>query len=132
MHYRLVDQAQYQLRIKQRDFDMVERVLPQTFSPDAELRGYFHSAGMDDSGTLNLAGVNHPAVDYLTEKIPTAQTRSELETLTKALDRLLILNYYGIIRWRAYTVKVAYRDIFAWPENLPKYATSFRTWWHKE
>ncbi len=83
---------------------------------------------MGDLGTLNLSGVHHPAIDFLTEKIPTARTRAELETLTSALDRVLFWNCYGILRWRSYTVKAVYRDVFAWPENLPKYATSFRTW----
>ncbi len=51
LHYRLFDQSQFQLRLRQRDFDMVARILPQTFSPDVELQGYFHSAGMQGEST---------------------------------------------------------------------------------
>ncbi|WP_461537185.1 extracellular solute-binding protein [Spongorhabdus nitratireducens] len=131
LNYRLVDQSQYQLRMRQHDFDMVHRILPQSYSPDLEQQNYFHSSGVDDPSSLNLAGVNHPAVDFLTEQIPLAKSRQELETLVNALDRVLLWNYYSIPLWRAYTTRVAYRDVFGWPEHLPRYASSFRTWWYR-
>ncbi|MGY0218383.1 ABC transporter substrate-binding protein [Endozoicomonadaceae bacterium StTr2] len=132
LRIQVMDQAQYMERLQKRDFDMVGNILPQTFSPDIELQRYFHSSSMNDPSTLNLSGVSHPAIDFITERIPRAQSREELETLVSALDRVLLWNFYAIPRWRPKTLKVACRDIFVMPETLPKYATSFRTWWYKE
>ena len=126
------DAAQYIRQVRAHDYDMVLRVLPQSLAPDAELFDYFHSERADAEGSLNLAGIKHPAIDALLEKIPEARSSTELKSLTRSLDRILLWQYYGIPKWYSDSMRVAYRDVFAWPEKAPVYTTPFSTWWRKD
>jgi microcin C transport system substrate-binding protein len=44
----------------------------------------------------NYAGIQNPVVDFLVEKIAYATSEEELNTAGRALDRVLIHNYYLI------------------------------------
>ena len=53
------------------------------------------------AGSRNLAGVADPVVDALIEKIATAQSRAELNTACRALDRVLRAGHYWVPMWYA-------------------------------
>ena len=131
MKYRQIDVSQYFQRLRTHDFDMIEHILPQTLAPDQELQGYFHSSQANIEGSYNLAGINHPAIDTLTEQIPDTKTLNEMQTLTHSLDRILLWQYYGVPKWYSDSMRIAYRDNFAWPDKQPVFTTPFSTWWHK-
>ena len=101
------DAAQYIRQVRAHDYDMVLRILPQTLAPDAELFDYFHSERADAEGSHNLAGIKHPAVDALLEKIPEATSSTELKSLTRSLDRILLWQHYGIPKWYSDSMRVA-------------------------
>ncbi|UZE97878.1 extracellular solute-binding protein [Alkalimarinus alittae] len=128
---RLVDANQYKVRLDDFDFDMTTFVLSQSLSPSHEQREYFHSSTRDIKGSRNYAGVNHPAVDYLTETIISAKTRQELITATKALDRVLLWNHYIVPNWHLNYHRIAYWDKFLKPEQQPPYKLGFENWWIK-
>ena len=60
-----------------------------------------------------------------------AKSRSELVAATKALDRVLLWNYYVVPNWSYPFQRIARWDRFGHPENMPKYgAAAFPTiWW---
>ncbi|WOG28062.1 extracellular solute-binding protein [Endozoicomonas sp. 8E] len=131
MKYTVMDSSQYYARMRSRDFDMIAQLLPQTLSPGLELIDYFHSSRANDNSSRNFAGIDHPVVDQLLQKLTEVNSQQELQTLIRSLDRVLLWNYYGIPKWHSTYMRVAHWDKFGWPEQLPEYTTSFSTWWQK-
>jgi microcin C transport system substrate-binding protein len=127
---RTVDRAQYKQRLDQYDFDMILLTLPQTLSPGLEQSQYFHSAQAKVKGGRNYAGITHPVVDAMIEKLLSAQTRDEQITATRALDRVLLWQHYSIPNWYIDYHRLAYRNRFAFAAT-PPYTLGLRTWWLK-
>jgi microcin C transport system substrate-binding protein len=127
---RTVDRAQYKQRLDQFDFDMILLTLPQTLSPGLEQSLYFHSSQAKVKGSKNYAGVNHPVVDALLDKLLSAQNRDEQIAATRALDRVLLWQHYTIPNWYINYHRLAYRNRFAFV-TTPPYTLGLRTWWLK-
>jgi len=128
---RTVDDAQYENRLRSWDFDMIVASWPQSLSPGNEQRGYWGSPAADQPGSRNLVGIKNPAVDALIERVIFARNRDELVAATKALDRVLLWNFYVVPQWTYGKVRTARWDRFGRPDELPKYgASAFPTvWW---
>ena len=77
VNVRLVDSAQYENRLRQRDYDIVTANWGESLSPGNEQRGYWGSAAADQPGSRNLVGIKNPAVDKLIDRIVYAQDREE-------------------------------------------------------
>jgi len=130
--YRSIDLALYQRRLDNFDFDMVVNVFGQSQSPGNEQRDYWYSTSADREGSRNLAGIKNPVVDAMVDRIIYAETQEELTAACKSLDRVLWYGYYVVPNWYLSKHRIAYRNIFARPECLPKYYTPFQelmTWW---
>jgi microcin C transport system substrate-binding protein len=128
---RIVDAAQYQRRENEFDFDVVSRRYGAGLTPGEPLRQIFGSRSADIKGSQNIAGVAHPAVDALLERIVIARSRDELRTACRALDRVLRAGRYWVPMWYSATHRVAYWDMFGRPEKLPKYDLGVPAiWWH--
>ena len=127
---RTVDRAQYKQRLDQFDFDMILLTLPQTLSPGLEQSLYFHSSQANLKGGKNYAGVSHPVVDSLIDRLLSAQTRDEQVAATRALDRVLLWQHYSIPNWYIDYHRLAYRNRFAFVAT-PPYTLGLRTWWLK-
>lgn len=96
---RVLDTAQYKLRVDTFDFDMASLSTAQSASPGNEQRDYWSSSSAERSGSQNYAGINEPIIDELVEKIILAPDRAELVALTHALDRILKWRYYAVPQW---------------------------------
>jgi microcin C transport system substrate-binding protein len=132
---RTIDDAQYENRLRSRDFDIITHSWPESLSPGNEQRGYWSSAAADQTGSENYIGIKNPAVDALIERVIFAKTRTELVAATKALDRVLLWNHYVVPQWIYPFQRTARWDRFSHPDTLPKYAASaFPTiwWWDAE
>lgn len=127
---RTVDRAQYKQRLDQFDYDMILLTLPQTLSPGLEQSIYFHSSQVNVKGGRNYAGVAHPVVDEMIDKLLSAQTRDEQVAATRALDRVLLWQHYSIPNWYINYHRLAYRNRFAFV-TTPPYTLGLRTWWLK-
>lgn len=127
---RTVDRAQYKQRLDHFDFDMVLLTLPQTLSPGLEQSLYFHSSQANVQGGRNYAGVRHPVVDALIEKLLAAHTRDEQVAAARALDRVLLRQHYSIPNWYIDHHRVAYRSHLALPQ-VPPYTLGLRSWWQR-
>jgi microcin C transport system substrate-binding protein len=128
---RTVDDAQYENRLRNWDFDMTIASWPQSLSPGNEQRGFWGSPAADQAGSRNFVGIKNPAVDALIERVIFAKNRNELVAATKALDRVLLWNFYVVPQWTYGKVRTARWDRFGRPKELPKYgASAFPTvWW---
>ncbi len=128
---RPVDHAQYIKILQNFEFDMVIGTFAQSNSPGNEQRDYWFSAFADRKGSRNLIGVKDPVVDVLIEKIIHAGSREALITACRALDRVLLWNYYVIPQWHINKHRIAYKNIFGHPETAPKYQHTIFNWWIK-
>jgi len=131
LEIRRVDVSQYINRLRSRDYDMIVSGFGQSSSPGNEQREYWHSASADNPGSRNFIGLKDPAIDTLVEKLIAADSRQELITRTRALDRALLWGHYVIPNWHIKTWRVAYWSHLAHPETTPHYDIGLMTWWHK-
>jgi len=135
VNVRLVDAAQYENRLRQWDFDIVTANWFESLSPGNEQRGYWGSAAADEPGSRNLIGIKNPAVDAMINRVIYAKDRAELVDATRALDRVLLWNFYVVPQWTSPTVRTARWDRFGRPQTMPKYGlAAFPSiwWWDKE
>ena len=126
---RTIDSSQYQKRIESFDFDMVVFTFSQSLSPGNEQRNFWSSGAADTNGSRNIIGIKNDVIDLLIENLINAKDREDLITITKALDRVLLWNYYVIPQWHISSYRVLYWDIFDQPKQKPKYSLGFDTWW---
>jgi microcin C transport system substrate-binding protein len=130
---RVVDAAQYKQRLEDFDFDAVVDNLVMAFSPGEELRSYFGSEAAKLHGSRNLVGISDPVVDALVEKALLANSRAELVTVCRALDRVLRAGKYWVPHWYSPVDRIAYWDIYDRPSRMPKYEVGYvSTWWFDE
>lgn len=128
--FRIVDPAQYQARLKDFDFDMLVRRYSVSLNPGEELRAYFGSEAARTRGSNNVSGISDTAVDGLISVALAAQTRPELVTACRALDRVLRAGRYWVPQWYKPSHWLAYWDVFGRPAAPPKYDTGvLDTWW---
>jgi microcin C transport system substrate-binding protein len=128
---RTVDDVQYQNRIRSFDFDITTVIWGQSLSPGNEQREFFGSQAADRPGTRNIPGIKNPAVDALIERIIFAKDRAELVASSKALDRVLLWNFYVVPQFTYGFQRYARWDRFSHPEPLPQYGVAGfpSLWW---
>jgi microcin C transport system substrate-binding protein len=127
---RIVDSAQYENRLRSFDFDIITHTWGESLSPGNEQREYWGSQAADVSGSQNLTGIKNPAVDALIDRVIFAKSRAELVAATKALDRVLLWNFYVVPQYTYPFARYARWDRFS-HADLPKYARSGlpSLWW---
>lgn len=127
---RTVDPAQYEQRMKDFDFDMTVETFPQSESPGNEQREFWSSAASTRTGSRNIIGIRNPAVDALIDKVIYAPDRAGLVAATRALDRVLLNNYYVIPMWHTRVFRIAWWDKFGRPAKMPAHHHGFPViWW---
>jgi len=131
LEIRRVDVSQYINRLRSRDYDMIVSGFGQSNSPGNEQREYWHSASADNPGSRNFIGLKDPAVDSLVEGLIGADSRKELISYTRALDRVLLWGHYVVPNWHIKTWRVAYWNHLAHPEVTPRQDIGLMTWWRK-
>jgi microcin C transport system substrate-binding protein len=132
---RTVDEPQYENRLRDWDFDIITFAWGETLLPGNEQRDYWGSAAADQPGSGNVIGIKNPAVDALVERVIVAKSQADLVAATRALDRVLLWNYYVVPQWGYSKQRTARWDRFGHPASLPKYGMSaFPTlwWWDAE
>ena len=131
VNVRVVDSAQYENRLRQWDYDIIVASWGESLSPGNEQRDFWSSQAADMPGSRNLIGIKNPAVDALIDRVIFAKNRDDLVAATKALDRVLLWNFYVVPQWTYGKQRSARWDRFGRPATLPKYGLSaFPTiWW---
>ena len=130
---RMIDAVQYRARVEAFDFDVTTNRMNFSPTPGDSLRPYFTSQSAATKGSYNLSGVSNPAIDALVEKAIAAETRQDLNTACRALDRLFRAGRYWIPQWYRTTHPIAYWDQFGHPPKPAKYAQGVGApdnWWY--
>ena len=131
LNIRTVDVAQYVERIRNRDFDMVMYTFPHTPSPGTEQASLWGASTVDQHGSRNIAGIKLKSIDSLTEKIPQANSREELLTLIRAMDRIILWNHFVLPLWYQPDWLVVHKKQLNYPKNPAPYALDLSTWWYE-
>lgn len=126
--YNRIDPAQYTDRTRNFDFDIITDQFPMSYEPGTGLQQYFGSATKDDS-VFNSMGYGSEAADRLIEIIENAETREEMVTAVKALDRVLRHEVFWIPQWFKNVHTVAYYNMYEHPEELPPFALGHLDFW---
>lgn len=131
---RKIDPQQYTERMREFDFDMVVHSVPQSPSPGNEQRDFWSSDAAERRDSRNIIGIQDPVIDALVEQLIEADTREELVTASRALDRVLQWGFYVIPHWHISYDRIAYRSYLQRPEVSPPYAFggATDTWWHEQ
>jgi microcin C transport system substrate-binding protein len=127
---RVVDPVQFRARVDDFDFDVTVQRFGFSTIPGALLRSYFSSQSASMKGSQNTAGISDSVIDALIDKVLMADTRQDLVTAARALDRVIRAGRYWVPHWYKATHWVAYWDTFGRPATKPKYARGApENWW---
>jgi microcin C transport system substrate-binding protein len=128
---RLLEPSQWRVVGDRFDFDMMTARLNFFPPPGTELRSYFGSAAAKVDGSANIMGIENPVVDDLIEQIVAADSLETLKATNRALDRVLLWNYYLVPTYYLDESWYAYWDKFGFPEKRARYSpVGFpSTWW---
>ena len=131
---RVIDQAQYQNRLRAFDFDVTTSSWGQSLSPGNEQREYWGSTAADKQGSRNLIGIKDPAIDTLIEAVIFAKDRPGVLAATHALDRVLLAHNFVVPQWASNVSRTLRWNRFGHPATLPLYGSSGfpTTWWYDE
>jgi peptide/nickel transport system substrate-binding protein len=129
---RVVDGAQYQARLTNYDYDMVQNTWPSSLSPGNEQLFRWSTAAAATPGTYNFAGVENPAADAMIGAMLSAATEDGFVSSVRALDRVLLSGDYVIPLF--YTPKqwVAYWTRLKQPDTTPLFGYNVESWWSAE
>jgi microcin C transport system substrate-binding protein len=128
---RLVDSSQYEERQSNFDFDLNMLAVSIGATPNADsLETLYHSRAADRPGTRNYPGTKSPAIDALVEAAGRAQSRAELVTALRALDRVLRARLDWIPTYYLANHRAAYWDMFGFVEQKPDFGFPVEAlWW---
>ncbi|EWG99180.1 extracellular solute-binding protein [Halomonas sp. BC04] len=126
---RIVDINQYLNRLRSFDFEIITGQFPQSNNPGNEQREFWTSDFAESPQSRNLMGLQDPVVDELVERLIRANSRSELNTAARALDRVLLWNFITIPHYHSGETRIAVWDKFGYPEPFPSYGFDLSAWW---
>ena len=128
----IVDSTTFWPRTFSYDWDMLSNGLyPHSLSPGTAIRQNWSSDAADVPMSSNTQYIKNPVVDDLIEKVINAKTREDKVAACRALDRVLLWNYYSINLYVGNIQMMAYWDRFGIPEIHPKWEafSPSDTWW---
>ncbi|SFL50355.1 extracellular solute-binding protein [Shimia aestuarii] len=123
-----VDPAQYTLRERERDYDLIFDSYVAFLDTGTGLHQRYGSAEAAFS-LFNPAGLASPLVDRIIDISLETETREDRDVALMALDRVLRWERFMIPVWYNDSVWVAYYDQYEYPDPLPTYALGELDFW---
>lgn len=126
---RVVDSAQYQSRLKEFDFDMVQFPWPASLSPGNEQLFRWSSKVASEPGSFNYPGVENTAADAMINAMLTANTAEDFASSVRALDRVLLSGHYVVPLFHVPSQWVAHWAHMKYPKVTPISGYFIDYWW---
>jgi peptide/nickel transport system substrate-binding protein len=126
---RVVDSAQYQARLTDFDFDMIQNTWPSSLSPGNEQLFRWSEKTANAKGSFNFAGVKNPAADAMIDAMLAADSEPDFISSVRALDRVLLSGDYVVPLFYTPRQWVPYWSRLKHPEKTPLFGYSVDTWW---
>lgn len=130
--FRTLEVNVFKNRMDNFDYDMAIMSYAVSAMPGNELKEMYGSNAADVKGSYNVMGIKNKVVDALIDEIIKADTKKEYTALIKALDRVLLSEYYLIFQWYSPYNRVGYQNKFEMPQTDLKVGFQPLTWWAKE
>ena len=130
--FRTLEVNVFKNRMDNFDYDMAIMSYGVSAMPGNELKEMYGSNAADVKGSYNVMGIKNKVVDALIDEIIKADTKKEYTALIKALDRVLLSEYYLIFQWYSPYNRVGYQNKFEMPQTNQKIGFQPLTWWAKE
>ena len=131
MTLRIVDSAQYEARLKDSAFDMIQTNWAASLSPGNEQLGRFGSISADQIASRNYAGVKSPVVDAMIGALLAARSHEDFTSSVRAYDRVLRSGSYVIPLFHLPKTWVALRADLQGPTGETNSGFDLDTWWRK-
>ena len=143
---RLVDFALYRTRLEKYDFDVITIVESDfTLPSPADMATSYGSKSADEPGNNNFRGIRSRAADHIVEAMARASTLDELRDASRALDRVVMWNFWQMPELYNNKEQASYWNKFGIPKVQPKYFSidylnsgiaefgpwPIRAWWDK-
>jgi len=121
-------------RMRSGDFDAGAVAFLPDYTPTLLVSNSFSSAAADQAYSFNWSNLRDPAVDTLIGHMYKAKTWEQFVAATRALDRVLLWNFYWVPGMSKTRYALAYWDKFGRPEHGPLIrGTGFvDLWWWDE
>jgi peptide/nickel transport system substrate-binding protein/microcin C transport system substrate-binding protein len=141
---RNVDYALFSRRLEEYDFEMVAIVEGDFTLPKVgDLITSYGSKAADEKGNNNFRGIKSAAVDHLLDVMANATRLEDLRDAARALDRVVMWNYWSVPDLYLAKERASYWDKFGMPAVRPPYYTvespneeyppwPITTWWIKD
>ena len=128
---RTADMAQFRNRVRNFKFDACYRGYSASPTLGTYLKSYYHSDSAKVLLTENWAGISNEVVDYFIERALSTFDRDELLATGRALDRVMLHNYFLIPTQVEPGARWSYWDRFGRPEKSAenRYYSFPETWW---
>ncbi|EEX09477.1 Bacterial extracellular solute-binding protein, family 5 [Ruegeria lacuscaerulensis ITI-1157] len=125
-----VDPAQYTLRSRERDYDMVYSTRYGTFLSTGGGLSQMYGSKEAAFSLFNPAGLASPLVDAIIEASFATTNQTEQDAALMALDRALRYEFFIIPDGYIAEYWTAYYDMYEYPEQLPPYSLGYLDlWW---
>lgn len=128
MAIRTVDDAQYQARSNNFDYDMIIKAYTSSLSPGAEQPNRWGSASKDAAGSFNYAGVADADIDRMIEALLQARDPDDFKAAVRAYDRLLVAGHYVVPLYHIGEQWVARWKHIGRPDKTPLYGYQRSVW----
>ena len=118
-------------RMRSGKFDGGSATYVPGWTPGLALRNWFSTVSADQEFSQNWMNIRNPVVDHLIEKVIAADNTRDFYAATRALDRVLLWNFYWIPTLAQPGFRLVYWDKFGQPENAPPVERDvwLDTWW---
>ena len=116
------------------DFDGGALWFRPSYTPTLLIFQSFHSMMADQAYSQNWANMRNPAVDHLIAAIASATTYEDYTAAIRALDRVLLWNFYYVPGMTKTRIGAVFWDRFGRPEldGPLKREVFWDTWWYDE
>ena len=125
----VVDINRYEYMVDNRLYDMITNQYAIAYPPGSEQENFWHSKNANKVGSQNWAGVENTAIDNLTEKLSQAKSIKEITFLARALDRVIMWEYYTIPQFYADTDNIIYDKSLKKAKIEPYIVHDIFSWW---
>ena len=129
LHIQTVDKSLFRKRMRAFDFEVSNWYFWRSLFPGQELRNCFSSQAAQEPGTGNIAGIQHPVIDHLLDRLLSRKNYEELKPVARALDRVLLSEHYLIPKWHTRQIHLLYWDNIQRPPQQSLYWLPHNTWW---
>ena len=128
---RVVESSQYINLLRRFEFDAMLKNQDILMPPVIELKATYHSEAANLPLSRNVAGISDPALDFLVTEANLVTTLNGMVATCRAIDRVLLWNYYQIPLYAVDRRRTVHWDKFGIPAYEPQYWPAFPDgWWY--